>query len=488
MIRNRITHVKNEVQKMTESKRFNNRKVLVPVAIAAIVSLIVGIGIYNMPANRLRRQLEQANECLDETDNERVMEVLEDLTSVEESSSQLDLETETADISQDNIVGEEATEKDTVTIMYQEYYDKLIELQNKYGLCEDIAEEIDDPFLEENCYLTGLCFAKLIDFDADGTEEMILAYNTGQSSDEDFFQDYIVEVWAYQGSAIQKVYSDKAMGKGEGALGIYLVLCDGKYYLDNYIEEFYDETYTGQYVYELRGYDGNIVDILRRNVWTIVYSEDSQNETFRIDDRDVTKEEWIEERDRWNNLVGDYGFQNGGINLEASVNELATTFKILSEFLEIEWVDNISMEKEEKPYSNSVWGSELIGYWETLSAESFAVWTTLTFYEDGLAELHSRSGVCFGTFEIQSDGSVMLYLNDEYFYDNSVAQWFHSANNIQIQLTMGSNMYEMNFTYIGGTGEAYLPDSVVLTRVTESGVDYFSAEESIRHYKNKVSR
>lgn len=82
------------------------------------------------------------------------------------------------------------------------------------------SEEIEDPFLEENCYLKGVCFAKLIDFDADGTEELIFAYHTGQTADDAFFQNYIIEIWSYRDSVIRKVYSGELMKKGEGALGI----------------------------------------------------------------------------------------------------------------------------------------------------------------------------------------------------------------------------------------------------------------------------
>lgn len=227
---------------------------------------------------------------------------------------------------------------------------------------------------------------------------------------------------------------------------------------------------------------------MKRNVCEIVYSEDGEMETYSIDDIDVTKEEWLEDREKWTDLAGDYGFQNGGSTLVTSVSELATTFKTLSEYLGIEWADNISREKEDKLYSDSVWGEELIGYWETLRPESFVDWTTLTFYEDGVVEMHTRSGVCFGAFEIQSDGSVVLSLKDEYLYDNSAARWIHAESNVKIQLTVGSNMYEMNCTYVEGTEEGSFLDSVVLNRVEEEGTDYSSAEEAVQYYESECAQ
>lgn len=256
-----------------------------------------------------------------------------------------------------------------------------------------------------------MCFARLLDFDADGTDELILAYHTEQTSDGTFFQNYRIEIWTYQEPVIRQVYSGEAVKEGEGALSIHLSLMGEKYFLYNYMEEFDEETYEARYVDEWRGFNGETVDVLKRNV-----CKAGEEETYSIDDRDVTKEEWREDRERWTDLAGDYGLQNGGSIMDASVNELVATFKTLSEYLEIAWVDNISQEKEEKPYADSAWGTELIGYWETLLVKSYAEWTALTFYEDGMAKLQTRSSVYFGSFEIQSDGSVMLNLRDEYLY------------------------------------------------------------------------
>ncbi|GEM_PF-3339108 len=469
---------------MKEIKWFRNKRIFVPVVVTAILLAAAGIYMLHTMANH-----SQSSEKMEDKPavSEKLIEEIEDSTDVEKADSQSDIKTEESDHTQDNIVSEE-TQSASVNVMYHQYYDKLVEIQDQYGVCEEASEDTDDPFLEENCYLKGLCFAKLIDFDADGTEEMILAYHTGQDSESSFFQNYLVEIWAYQDSAIRKVYLAEPAKEGEGALGIHLSLLDGKYYLYSYIEEFDEETYESNYIDEWRGFDGEAIDVLKRNVCEIVYSEDGEMETYSIDDIDVTKEEWLEDREKWTDLAGDYGFQNGGSTLVTSVSELATTFKTLSEYLGIEWADNISREKEDKLYSDSVWGEELIGYWETLRPESFVDWTTLTFYEDGVVEMHTRSGVCFGAFEIQSDGSVVLSLKDEYLYDNSAARWIHAESNVKIQLTVGSNMYEMNCTYVEGTEEGSFLDSVVLNRVEEEGTDYSSAEEAVQYYESECAQ
>lgn len=284
------------------------------------------------------------------------------------------------------------------------------------------------------------------------------------------------------------MYSGEPMKEGEGTLSIHVSSLDGKYYLYNYMEEFDEEIYESHYIVEWRGFDGETVDVLKRDVWEIAYSDDGETVTYSIDDRDVAQEEWAKDRERWTDLAGDYGLQNGGSTSEASVNELAATFKTLSAYLGMEWVDNTSREKEEQPYSDSAWGTELIGHWETLRSESFAEWAALTFYEDGMAKLHTRSDVCFGSFEIQSDGSVMLYVKDEYMYDNAEEQWLYAESDVQIQVAVDGNMYEMNYTYIGGTEEGTFPDSVVFNRVEEEGVDYSSAEEAVQYYERGAAQ
>ena len=360
---------------MKEIKWFRNKRIFVPVVVTAILLAAAGIYMLHTMANH-----SQSSEKMEDKPavSEKLIEEIEDSTDVEKADSQSDIKTEETDHTQDNIVSEE-TQSASVNVMYHQYYDKLVEIQDQYGVCEEASEDTDDPFLEENCYLKGLCFAKLIDFDADGTEEMILAYHTGQDSESSFFQNYLVEIWAYQDSAIRKVYSAEPAKEGEGALGIHLSLLDGKYYLYSYIEEFDEETYESNYIDEWRGFDGEAIDVLKRNVCEIVYSEDGEMETYSIDDIDVTKEEWLEDREKWTDLAGDYGFQNGGSTLVTSVSELATTFKTLSEYLGIEWADNISREKEDKLYSDSVWGEELIGYWETLRPESCGGLGTVSF-------------------------------------------------------------------------------------------------------------
>ncbi len=207
-----------------------------------------------------------------------------------------------------------------------------------------------------------------------------------------------------------------------------------------------------------------------------------------IDDIEVTFDKWLNDRNNWNSAYIEYGFQNAGYLLDDTVNELKNTFIYLGEYLGLEWHDDILYKKEDKPYSDSLWKEHLIGYWETIDYESFSGWATLTLYEDGIAELHVREGVCFGTFEIESNGNVKIRFSDEYLYNNADDAWLHFTVNWQVRLSESNNIMEMNITCINdydGTFPFY--GSLNLTKIDDIGADYSSADTLIQDYRNKVS-
>lgn len=513
-----------------ETKKAQNTLLMI-FAAAVIFAVAIGLCIYHTPENRLKRQLDLGNRYLEEaryeeavlafekavsiderctevyiglakayqglgdyeqarqvllmgrkaTNDVKILELLNRMEDIEEVVQDSDSETEDdSEGDQEKIIEDEIEKEDASTNIYQQYYDKLIALQSRYGMCEDVVEDV---WVDENRYLKGLCFAKLIDFNADGTEELIIAYNTGEDSEYLYVQNFIIEVWAYQDSAIKKVYSGEPMGDIDHGVGISLDFYEGNYYIYKYIEEFDEETFISQLIDEWYGYEKEAFGLVKRSV----YSEGESVKATAINDREVSETEWSEDRNRWREAEEEYYFQNGEFYIDRSVDELTTTFKTLSEYLGIEWTDNISRVKEEKPYANSVWGADLIGYWENMYAQSLQEYVAATFYEDGVAELHTHNQVAFGNFEMEENGNVVVYLKDGYFYNNAEALWIYGAVNHQIRLTKGSHMYEMQCTYIGGNDEYLPPDSLVLNRVDDESADYSSAEQSLQFYKDAVS-
>lgn len=94
-----------------------------------------------------------------------------------------------------------ASAKATVKTANELFTDKIHEYQKKYG--EGEAVEIDDS---STYGAQGVAFAKLIDFDGDGQDELLIEY-----SDEPIFNTNgataaKAEVWAYRDGKIEKVY------------------------------------------------------------------------------------------------------------------------------------------------------------------------------------------------------------------------------------------------------------------------------------------
>ena len=94
-----------------------------------------------------------------------------------------------------------ASAKAAVKTANELFTDKILEYQKKYGEGEAVA--IDDS---STYGAQGVAFAKLIDFDGDGQDELLIEY-----SDEPLFNTNgataaKAEVWAYRDGKIEKVY------------------------------------------------------------------------------------------------------------------------------------------------------------------------------------------------------------------------------------------------------------------------------------------
>ena len=94
-------------------------------------------------------------------------------------------------------------------IAYGLYLDKCIEYCDEYGYPDSKVVDGDVSVA------TGLCVAKLVDFDGDGFEELLVCYNTNSAENDSaaiFTDDQVlafkVEVWSYKDGAISLVYDE----------------------------------------------------------------------------------------------------------------------------------------------------------------------------------------------------------------------------------------------------------------------------------------
>lgn len=103
---------------------------------------------------------------------------------------------------------------------YEAYYQLILEYQEKYGECELIEDGYES-------YLKGLCFAKLLDFNQDGDEELIIAYFDPARAEA--FYDHELEIWDYLDGELRQVYSDRTMIGSQIYSNVGIANFDGRY-------------------------------------------------------------------------------------------------------------------------------------------------------------------------------------------------------------------------------------------------------------------
>lgn len=232
---------------------------------------------------------------------------------------------------------EDRQEKKEAADRYQAYYDKLMELQEMYGKAALKAlgnKNTDDIIMY---YWTGMFFAKLLDFDGDGEEELITAvYDPDENSDfyENWGYDYdgyLISVWAYEDDAVQEVYQQDEMyafSSGADDSGCIIVEREEIWYMvTGYVsgDADLDDCYYS--------YDAENMTFSIEKRFELDWIDDYYS--FRIDGEDAEEEEFYEEISIWNEELSE---------------ELKYYF-LWDEWADDEWVDetvgDVSEELEE---------------------------------------------------------------------------------------------------------------------------------------------
>lgn len=98
-----------------------------------------------------------------------------------------------------------ASAKAAVKTANELFTDKILEYQKKYG--EGEAVEFD----EYTYGAQGVAYAKLVDFDGDGQDELLIEYSDEPVDRADNAAAAHLEVWAYKNGKIEKVYTPEAI-------------------------------------------------------------------------------------------------------------------------------------------------------------------------------------------------------------------------------------------------------------------------------------
>ena len=126
-----------------------------------------------------------------------------------------------------------ASAKAAVKTANELFTDKILEYQKKYG--EGEAVEIDDSSMFGT---RGVAYARLIDFDGDGQDELLIEYSDEPIENDNGATAAKVEVWAYRDGEIEKVYEPDAQVYTMCAgVSLYVYEYDGTYGFKRYLHD-----------------------------------------------------------------------------------------------------------------------------------------------------------------------------------------------------------------------------------------------------------
>lgn len=167
--------------------------------------------------------------------------------------------------------------------LYKLYCDLLTQAENSYG--EPMLSYIDDSI----SMLDGVCFAKLIDFNKDGYDELLYVYETNE--EEYRIGNYKFEIWYYNGTELTLGISGGLFGTNGGVVSLELIEYNEKTFV---VEGFSDE---GEQCFYY-GYGENGFEIVREAdcEWDSMIGD----WICSIDGQTVSKEEWDAEQKVWN--------------------------------------------------------------------------------------------------------------------------------------------------------------------------------------------
>lgn len=157
----------------------------------------------------------------------------------------LDIQAELLEVSQGG------TEK-----IYKAYAEKIKNYESIYGVAQEniVAEWFS--------YMTGLCFAKLIDFEQNGYENLLLVYQYDVDTADGLSREYKFEIWRYENGEMILLDSGELFGTDGGVKHVYLAEVNEKIYLVTGGTDSF-----GYYYYH--GYSDDKFEVVREVTWEI---------------------------------------------------------------------------------------------------------------------------------------------------------------------------------------------------------------------------
>ena len=294
--------------------------------------------------------------------------------------------------------------------VYKKYYDLLIEYQETYGTAQKYIVS------QYSTYLKGLCMAKLIDFDENGKEELLLAYADPGSYDPSvkyMLPEYKIEVWQETDEGIEKVYQGGGYRNDGGTTTLYVADQEGQYYI---VEGSADDFET-DYIWGFREERFEQVKELR----AVCFSDGGP---YYLDENLITEEEFNQEAERLWESCESYGLSRMEEEQDRSLLELEQTFEKLRQKLKIEEPETENGENdadEDEQPSAEVTSQMYAEIYRPLVRNAYAQYGEFNIYmvydidKDGVKELLVLEGTCEADFVYQVytiQGQTSVYLGE----------------------------------------------------------------------------
>lgn len=220
--------------------------------------------------------------------------------AVKEAIRRRDVRKETIDSNQNDSIDIESA--------YTKYKALVLEYEEKYGRVDTYCPD------EWRIYLTGLCFAKLVDFNKDGLEELLLVYATGNLQSGFLLYNYTYEVWEYRYDNINLIDTGELFGTNGGIRTVWLADYEGQIYLltggsDSFSYNYY------------HSYKGTEFGVIRTAICEDLFDPSA---TYSIDGQKVPCEQWEQEERLWKTNLEEYC-------LNTSVEDINKTRNVLEE-------------------------------------------------------------------------------------------------------------------------------------------------------------
>ena len=295
---------------------------------------------------------------------------------------------QTSEIVATSIPATEATEMsaEPPRTNYEAFKELIIEYEEKHG-------ELNYTYQQNSSWtdIRGLCFLKLVDFDKNGIEELVLIYEDPTESNLRFLE-YTFEIWECLEGELRLLDSGKPLIIYEEIPYILLTDYEDKTYLVSGKSDIYK-------YYNYHGYIEN--DGFEIAMSSSKLPGDNGDE-FKVNDRVVTEEEYF----NFENQMNDFYFISLSNDYDGDIDEVIRAVKEVKEKL------GIPINEPPVPELPEI----LTGIWFNGEYE-WALNYHITFEPDGKVEIKGYRNQDRGTYKAVDDHTIEATF-DECLYDS----------------------------------------------------------------------